>query len=450
MCEKPKCKTLLIKLCLWFFSNSLEKLKALQCHFTWALDISSTKFPELRQRLEDINPQEGHPWLGCVHNLLGFINFHQNSNEDALNSFKMAAEAFRGGAEEEEEGSCLVGTYGNLAWLYHHLGKEEESQMYLSKVKVLMETHVPPSQDELHPEVCAEKAWTLMTFSVPDHRVGEYFQKAIEGRPDMVAWNTSYVLWLIQSFSGELEEELMEKLRNAKERDPKNTNLAVLYLNQRAMRGEDIEEEARRLADKIMESPVGSYSGMKALLWIFTRYISANEAMNLAEQLLEHYPEQHYAKTCAASTYRWSLSSRSFIFQNESLWNVRDRAIALHQDLILRYPGESVTMKLRLAGIYTKFDLDKAEQEYIDLLGNPNVRQEVCHKYANFLNYQKKDSWSSARQHMEVLKIPKQSLYYKKSYEILDTIRKKNLFRDLRVDQFLSKVPPPKPGWTSA
>lgn len=429
----------------------MEKLKALQCHFTWALDISSIKFLELRQHLDDINSQEGHPWLGCVHNLLGFINFHQKSNEDALKSFKMAAEAFRGGAEEEE-GSCLVVTYGNLAWLYHHLGKEEESQTYLSKVKVLIETHVAPSQDELHPEVYAEKAWTLMTFSIRDHRVGEYFHKAIEGLPDMAAWNTSYVVWLIESSSSKLEEEIMEKLRNAKKRDPKNTYLAVIYLNQRAMRGEDIEEEARELAGKIMASPVGSYCGMKLLLWMFTEYISANEAMNLAEQLLKRYPKQHYAKNCAADSYRWSLSSKRFTFQNESLRNVRDRAIALHQDLILHSPGESVTTKLRLAEIYGKFDKDKAEQEYKDLLGipNPDVRQKVYHQYANFLNYQKKDRWSSARHHMKVLEIPKQSFYYKKSYEILDSIRKKNLFPGLRIYQFLSKVPPPKPAWTSA
>lgn len=411
----------MINLCLWFSSNSLEKLEALQCHFTWKMDFRFINVAELKQNLEDINPQEGNPWLGCFHNLLGFINFYQQANEEALRSFNMAAEAFRGGAEEE--GPCLLVTYGNLAWLHHHLGNEEESQTYLAKVEVLMERHLPPSQDELHPEVYAEKAWSLMRRTARD-RVEECFQKAIEGRPDRVAWKTSYMVWLIQCLHGKLEEELMEKLIKAKERDPASSYLAVLHLNQRALRGEVCEEEARNLADQIMGSPLSSYSGMKALLWIFTQYISADEAMKLADQLLEKYPEQHFAKKCAADSYRWSLFSK-FTFQEESLRNIRNRAIHLHQDLIRCYPGMSANIRLQLTEIYNSFEL-KDLLEIPNL--NPDVRQVFLHKYANFLFFQKKDSWSSARQHMEVLKIPKQSSYRKKSYEILEKIRKKNLF----------------------
>lgn len=89
----------------------------MQCHFTWGLDLSHTSFPDLRQHLEDINPHETHPYLGCFHNLLGFIDFQVNTHENALRSFKTAAEAFRGGAADE--GPCLLVTYGKLAWLYH-------------------------------------------------------------------------------------------------------------------------------------------------------------------------------------------------------------------------------------------------------------------------------------------------------------------------------------------
>lgn len=404
----------------------------MQCHFTWDLDFRHTSFPNLRQHLEDINPQETHPYLGCFHNLLGFINFQVNAHEDALRSFKTAAEAFRGGAADE--GPCLLVTYGNLAWLYNHLRNGEECQRYLSKVGVIMETHPPPFQDELHPEVYAENAWTLMSVSVNNPLVGVYLQIATARRPDMVAWSSSYVVWLSRSSGNELEEELMEKLRSAKERDPENTYLAVHYLNQRAMRGEDIVEEARMLAGTIMESPVGMYSGMKALLWIFTKYISAYEAMNLAEQLLERYPDLHYAKKCAAQCYRWNLE------------NVRDRAIALHQDLILHYPDISASTKLHLANIYAPSDQRRAEQEYRALLEDPNpvFKQKIYYSYACFLFYQKHEGDRSAFNHMEVLKIPKQSKFYKKSYNILDRHRKNKRFPELKLEHFLSTVPPPE------
>lgn len=433
-------------MCCWFSPISVTTLEALQCHFTWALDFRHNSFPQLRQHLEDINPQEGNRWLGSVHNLLGFISFQLKANEDALQSFMMAAEAFRGRAADE--GPCLVVTYGNLAWLYHHLGEGEESQTYLSRVGVLMRTHPPPSQDELHPEVYAEKAWTLMNIAVHYKQAGPYFLRAIERRPDMVAWNSSYMVWIIKSHGKELGEELVEDLRSAKERDPENSYLAVHYLNQRAKRGEDFEEEARMLADRIMEAPVGKYSGMKALLWIFTQYISANEAMKLADTLLNEYPDQQYSLNCAAQCYRWSLSSESIRAHHESLKKVRDRAIVLHLDLIKRCPDISAHTKLHLADIYALTDLRRAEQLFKDLLGNPNpyMRQKIYHKYANFLYYHKHDGRSSACYHMAVLRIPQQSSYRTKSYNILDKKRKKKLFPHLKLEQFLNGIPPPENG----
>eukprot|EP00064_Thunnus_orientalis_P023288 superscaffoldBa00008650_g23522 len=78
-----------------------------------------------------------------------------------------------------DEGPWLVVNYGNLAWLHHHLGEEEESQTYLSKVDTLLKEYPSPSQDELHPEIYAEKAWTLMKFGKAKKLMAvDYFQTA--------------------------------------------------------------------------------------------------------------------------------------------------------------------------------------------------------------------------------------------------------------------------------
>ncbi|KAG7999631.1 Interferon-induced protein with tetratricopeptide repeats 1B [Nibea albiflora] len=127
--------------------------------------------------------------------------------------FNKAAEAFsqaRGAAE----GPWLVVNYGNLAWLHHHLGDQAESQAYLSKVDALMEQYPSPSQDELHPEIYAEKAWTLMKFSADKKLLAaDYFQRAIRMKPDMVEWNTSYVIGSSESIDEaiDLAEEALEK-----------------------------------------------------------------------------------------------------------------------------------------------------------------------------------------------------------------------------------------------
>lgn len=58
---------------------------------------------------------------------------------------------------------------------------------------------------------------------------------------DMVEWHTSHVLGLVgpQKHSNTvLEDELLEKIRIAREQGPENLYLAVHYLDQRAKKGE--------------------------------------------------------------------------------------------------------------------------------------------------------------------------------------------------------------------
>ncbi|KAE8294676.1 hypothetical protein D5F01_LYC07637 [Larimichthys crocea] len=218
-----------------------SKLEALQCHFTWDLDRSRSKPFCLRDSIEDIGTEEGNSWLGHIYNLQGFIQYKLGFTEDAQSLFNKAAEAFsqtRGAAE----GPWLVVNYGNLAWLHHHLGDQAESQAYLSKVDALMEKYPSPSQDELHPEIYAEKAWTLMKFST-DKRLlaADYFQRAIRMQPDMVEWNTSRILALVTAANHNKEEELgadvFEKMRIAKNRIQR-TCTSLLFILSNVLREE--------------------------------------------------------------------------------------------------------------------------------------------------------------------------------------------------------------------
>ncbi|KAF3835563.1 hypothetical protein F7725_028121 [Dissostichus mawsoni] len=80
-------------------------------------------------------------------------------------------------------------------------------------------------------------------------------------------------------------------MRIAQEQDPENLYLAAHYLDQRAMRGERIEDEARELATKVLRSPVSSYSGLKPLLW----------------EALKNHPDERYLKRRAALCYEGRL-----------------------------------------------------------------------------------------------------------------------------------------------
>ncbi|KAK1899877.1 Interferon-induced protein with tetratricopeptide repeats 1, partial [Dissostichus eleginoides] len=161
----------------------VSRLEALQCHFTWDLDLSRSLLLRCRDKLLDIGTENGNKWLGHIYNLRGFIQYKLGSNEDAQSFFNKATEAFSQ-IKNTDEGPWLVVNYGNLAWLHHHLGDQAESEAYLSKVNALNKKYPSPSQEELHPEIYAEKAYTLMTFNGDMNLVADYFQRAIEMQPD--------------------------------------------------------------------------------------------------------------------------------------------------------------------------------------------------------------------------------------------------------------------------
>ncbi|XP_037626426.1 interferon-induced protein with tetratricopeptide repeats 5-like [Sebastes umbrosus] len=366
----------------------VSKLEALQCHFTWDLDPSRNKLLRFCDQLEDIGTEEGNSWLGHICNLQGFIQYKLGLTKDAQSLFNKAAEAFRQ-MRSADEGPWLVVNYGNLAWLNHHLGDQAESQAYLTKIDALMNKYPSPSQDELHPEIYAEKAWTLMKFSRDRNLAADYFQRAIKMQPDMVEWNTSHVLVLARAFTHSntgLEADMLEKVRIAKEQDPENLYLAAYYLEQCAKKGERIEDEARELARKVLRNPVSSYSGIKKLIRVYRNYVSIDEAIELAEEALENHPDERYLKRCAALCYKWKIMCFS---NNRPKQSMIDRAITLHEEVIPLYPHSRFVKEIDLTNMYAKSNHGqaKAEQMYQELLERDLETPEKQVLYNHYAKY---------------------------------------------------------------
>ncbi|XP_062280936.1 interferon-induced protein with tetratricopeptide repeats 1B-like [Scomber scombrus] len=428
--------------------STLEaKLKALQCHFTWDIDHNS-KFYRIKDKLEDIGTEEGNSWLGHIYNLQGYIHYQLGFTEDAQCFLSKATEAFRRARKDSDEGPWLLVNYGNLTWLHHRLGEEAESQTYLSKVDTLLKEYPSPSEDELHPEIYAEKAWTLMKINQEKNELAaDYFQRAIRMQPDMVEWHTSHVIALAKAHKyGETaqKEEILEKMRMAKEQDPENLYLAALELEQRALREERIEDEARELARKVLENPVSSYSGMKVLLWVYSKHISVDEAIDLAEEALEKNPKVRYLKWCAALCYKWKI-----LPDRNSHETTIQRAVNLHTEVISLYlnPSSSLVKKISLANIYAKsrHGLAKAEQTYQELLATklePAEKQMLYFYYAKYLHFNRKDNRASIKYYMKAAEIIQDNYFQGKSIEALENFKDRNpgspMFREIK--EFLDKL----------
>ncbi|XP_026178700.1 interferon-induced protein with tetratricopeptide repeats 2-like [Mastacembelus armatus] len=429
-------------------SQRLEaKLEALQCHFTWNLDSSRSKLFHLRDELEDIGTEEGYSWLGHIYNLQGHIHYQLGLIDDARRFFSRAAEAFRQIRNTvSDEGPWLLVNYGNQAWLHHHQGEEAESQAYLSKVDALMSEYPSPSQDELHPEVYAEKAWTLMKFRADQKLLAvDYFQRAIRMQPDMVEWQTSHVLALVNAFkhrNDKLGIDTLEKMKIAKEHDPENLFLAALYLETRAKKGQKTKDEAHELARRVLRKPVSSYSGIKPLLRLYLKYISIDEAIDLAEEALERHPDERYLKRCAAICYE----RRIFSQKNNTLeHSMMHRAVTLFREVISLYPHSSLKRKMSLANIYAESNLqaesDQIFQELLESDLDPDEAQMLYNNYAKYLQMILKESHKSIEYHMRAAAIPQQSFYRENSISILERIRERNRNRMCgEIQEFLATL----------
>ncbi|XP_007569436.1 interferon-induced protein with tetratricopeptide repeats 1-like [Poecilia latipinna] len=419
-----------------------SRLKALECHFTWDLDPSRGQLFRIRYELEDVGTEEGNVWLGHIYNLLGFIQYKLGSSKDALNLFNRAAETFQR-QKNADEGPWLMVNFGNLAWLHHHLGEDEKSEDYLSKVDGLMRK----KKGDLYPEVLAEKAWTLMRFDKEKQQQAlELFQRAIRMQPDTVEWRSSRMIGLLSTFKHrdvEPEPDVWEDLRVAREEDPENLYLAAVDLKQRAKRGEQVKEEAQELSEKILLNPVSSYSGIKPLLRIYRQIESYDDVIDVAERALTKDPDSRYLKRCAALAYKWKI-----VFSRNGRPSQRmfDRAISLLEDVISCYPESCLTKKLDFASVWAKSGrgLMKPDQIYKELLQkslDPSDQQCVYNCYAKYLNFDRQEWNKSIEYHMKAAAINHESFSRMNSIKALERIRDRGRSRMLpEIREFLENL----------
>lgn len=425
---------------------SLSQLESLQSHFTWGLECSRFQLLLLQDRLEDIGVEQGYSWLGHIYNLQGYLHQQLGQAQDAQRLLCRAAEAFRQMRNTvSDEGPWLVVNYGNRAWLHHLQGEHTESQLYLSKVEELLSEYPSPSPDQLHPEICAEKAWTLMKFSRTQrlHAV-RFFQRAIRMQPDVVEWHSSHVMALYGATNDtkEVDADILEKMKIAKEHDPENLYLAALYLEASAKRGRNVQQEVRELARRVLRKPVSSYSGLKPLLRLYQIHVSMDEAIDLAEEALERHPDQRYLKSCAAICYEKRILMDKDHPPDSSMLS---RAISLCKEVVSLYPHSSLKTRIALANIYAASDQKlQADRTYTELLASDldPAGQQILHNcYAKYVHHVQKEKSKSIEYHMMAAEIPVDSYYRQDSIRILHRIRERNRNRMCaQIEQFLLQL----------
>ncbi|XP_035650470.1 interferon-induced protein with tetratricopeptide repeats 8 isoform X2 [Oncorhynchus keta] len=180
--------------------NTLEKkLKKLQCHFTWELNKEQADLNlleiKLRETLEVV--QEGFEGNLKRHslNLLAYIKHLKAEDKRSLECLEKAERENAHG-----ERLCVV-TYGNLAWVCHHIGDDIRADGYIQKLEEIHKASATASTSVLlvPREVHSEKAWSLLKFSKHHYtRAKECFQEALQMEPEDKEWNSGFAFSLFR------------------------------------------------------------------------------------------------------------------------------------------------------------------------------------------------------------------------------------------------------------
>ncbi|KAM9395542.1 interferon-induced protein with tetratricopeptide repeats 1-like [Salvelinus alpinus] len=391
--------------------NSLKnRLQGLECHFTWKLDDSRSKLQSLRESMIDISSSEGVQcsWTGHLYNFLAYLHYALGSTEDALHCLKKAEEAIRLNCPDDVELSLVV-HYGNLAWVHYHQGELTESQTYVEKVGRLLRDNPSPCPGV----VWGERAWTLNKFDVSKKAAAlDCFRMALKGDPENKVLRCGYAMAFNKSvekkdITPQLRSEMMERLRIARELDPEELYITVMYLQRLAESGQ--VEEARKLAKEVIEKPLDSFGGFGILLYFLRDYVSHDSSIDLARRTLERHPNSRQLKRHLGKCYKWKIFSPEEK-RNPMRHILIENAVNLYEEVVALYP-KSLAAKLELSAMYKESGrVDRADKIFEDLLLDregmePQNLQKIYNWYAQHLFYAKQDASRSIDFHKKAAEI---------------------------------------------
>ncbi|ROL44448.1 Interferon-induced protein with tetratricopeptide repeats 1 [Anabarilius grahami] len=404
-------------------------LKKLECHFTWDLEYSTNALQDLLSNLNDVD-QETCTWPVHYYNLLGYIHQALGSSTEALMNLDKAESVIQEQGTEEA-GVRLQVNKANLAWVYFHLGEMEKSKEYLEEVERLQQMHPAPPGCTLHPEVSGEKGWTLVKFDLSKKcQAIDYFKMALKAQPDRKEWHKGLARVMNMEFAQSqfTPEQIVEQLKIAHEKDPNSLFLHAHYLlklsDQKKVSSENTEREMQDLLERTLET--GNLEGLHIILRYYSKEISYDKAVQIAERVQEKFPSSVLASKLLANSYKWKVYNMEGSEEKEIFAR---KAIELYEEAV-RHNPHSFKVKIALASMHEyAHNMNRSDEIYQQLLSeindlSPERQQHIYYNYAFHL-FVCRQYEESIKYNMKVAKIPSDSVDKQKSIKILQkTVRK--------------------------
>lgn len=367
-----------------------EELKKLECHFTWDLQKEDADLNYLEIKFtESLSNQTDHGgnFRQRKLNFCAYIYHLQGFNYKAWECLEKAQEV-------QNDCSSNIVTYGNLAWLHHHMADDTMVEVYLEKLAQISRAFPAPAEELLR-EVLSEKAWSFISFSKNHYiKAKESFQEALQKEPEDKEWNTGYAFALFHLEGLEIREDrripfeespAVRQLKRALKLDPDNVMIHVFmglkcYKNKRNAEAWEHMKYALHMAPYDLSVVLSVAKFMK-------KEQCYDMAIGVLKKMLEKAPDSSRLHHEIANNYRWKA------MQIGDMHNPKLLSYCIHHleegarlNPHFVYPQIELALRYAEVGNYAK-----AKQKFQELFARPNLQPadlQAWHRiYGDFILY---------------------------------------------------------------
>lgn len=393
-----------------------EELKKLECHFTWDLQKEDADLNYLEIKLtESLSVQTDHG--GNLKqrelNFCAYIYHLQGFSDKGRECLEKAKEA-------QIDHYCNVVTYGNLAWLHHHMSDDTMAKEYLEKLAQISGAFPTPAE-ELSRDVLSEKAWSFLRFSKKHYvKAKELFLEALEKEPEDKEWNTGYGFALFHLEGLEIREDkripfeespAVSQLKKALKLDPDNAMIHVFvglkcYKNKKNTEAWGHMKQALDMAAYDLNVVLSVAKFMK-------KEQCYDMALGVLKEMLKKAPHSSRLHHEIANNYRWKAMQLRDTHNPELLSHCihhSEEGARLNPDFI--YPQIELAYRYAEVGNYAK-----AKQKFQELFARPNLQPadlQAWHRiYGDFNMYRLGSENTAVKHYKEGMALQKVSTEWK-------------------------------------
>ncbi|XP_076154139.1 interferon-induced protein with tetratricopeptide repeats 5-like isoform X1 [Alosa pseudoharengus] len=379
-----------------------DKLKNLECLFTWDVDkddINDLKgIPEKLLDRVKYCPRRYH---ATYFNILAFVSHLQGRNDTALEYLAKSEAVLK---EEKQDVADFLVTYSSFAWLHHHLGNMEDMETYLGKVKRVGEGG--------ETAVEAEKGWSFLRMGAKFYqRAKESFQKALDAKPDSVSYNVGYaiVLYRLEELVRKDVKDMPEdspaarQLQRALDLDP--TDAEVMVLLALKLQGFDSSKCRELISKALTVCPDVPHVTRNAGRY-FRRDSSIIEALKILEEAVKRAPNSSFLYHQMGQCHWQEVVT----MKKSGKWRADSAQVKAAITESIRNFIKTVELKpsntyawVHLAIAYAENrQLEDAKAIFTKLLSDDSLsdteRQHCHNKYGSFLRHQMKSNTQAVDQ----------------------------------------------------